>query len=477
VRIIPTGEPPRTSVVDFREEAVTALEVHGIERVRSSWTGMVTVALALAVIGGPVKAQAPADPHTVVQALKSEGATATRVAQELRRTFSHDAAASTRALHRGGYAALATAAALKDEFRVSGVVAYYTMRDNGYASMDVLDAIKRNGIRVRLDCIEPRGTPVPCGPFGGDQEQPAMSQVTWTPQSQGYTDSILTISGSGIPQVDILIASVVLAPIQNTSTIVRVRLPSSPITGPLIMRRKSDGVMGELVPVFKVEVPPAPTVTAANLNWTLIQQRAIDGAVEDARQWLSGARIVESKCVVNAALAVGSPGVLSSATGFKGSLRSYLLQAGAPAAMATAWENAFQEAWMEWAKNVTIPSLPFYPAFLAYPAAQTAPMPNTPTPLISLVSTGVLAMEPAALAQRVRTKVGSSVTSGAGSQAVDGFSVAMAARFAKFLHTSQVMMVMGSGPVPAYNPPTVPAAPVVGGKCSGENSLSGVGTF
>jgi hypothetical protein len=51
------------------------------------------------------------------------------------------------------------------------------------------------------------------------------------------------------------------------------------------------------------------------------------------------------------------------------------------------------------------------------------------------------------------------------------FGSHMAARFGAFLVKAPVLNVMGSGPVPSFAPPLVPAAPVTGGRCSGSNVL------
>ncbi|HUP20980.1 MAG TPA: hypothetical protein VM778_13660 [Gemmatimonadota bacterium] len=50
---------------------------------------------------------------------------------------------------------------------------------------------------------------------------------------------------------------------------------------------------------------------------------------------------------------------------------------------------------------------------------------------------------------------------------------APAGRFVAWLAQAQVMNVMGSGPVPSYDPPKVPAGSVVGGSCSGKGVLTG----
>lgn len=225
-------------------------------------TLLLAALLAAAGHATPALAQRSTDVEEVARSMKDAGATATRVAGELRRVHMQDALATTRTLRAVGYDATASAAALKTEFTLSGVDAFYALRDNGFAITTVLDALNANGMRVRLDCIGPRTTPVPCGPFGGNREQPAMSQVAWTPQSQGFTDSILTITGNDIPPVGVRIGATALTQLESTPTKVRARLPASPMTGPLSLVRNSDGVVGELVSSFAVEAAPVPSTRA-----------------------------------------------------------------------------------------------------------------------------------------------------------------------------------------------------------------------
>jgi hypothetical protein len=426
------------------------------------------LAFACTVPAAPALAQRATDVVALARTMKEAGETATRVATELRRVHAQDAAATARALWTVGYAATATAAALKEEFALSGVDAFYTMRDQGYATTTVLDALNANGMRVRLDCIEPQRTPVPCGPFGGNRAQPAMNQVTWSPYDQGYTDSTLTITGTGIPPVDVRIGATVLTLLENTATVVRARLPAAPVTGPLTLRRTSDGVVGELVSSFAVSDVSA----TAPPNWPLFGQIALAAAIEDARHWLSAARIAADRCTVEGGLASGALGVLSSATGFEDRVKNALLAAGAPAAIAQAWDGAFQAAWTEWSGKAMIPALPWYPAFAAFPDSVAPPMPNLPVPLGALISPGLTAMAPHALAGGIRTATGVAADAGPAAQAIDAFSTALSTRFTVFLTVGMVMNVMGSGPVPSFAPPLVPVGPVSGGTCSGTHVLA-----
>lgn len=400
--------------------------------------------------------------------MKEAGEPAVRAAVELRQRFRQDANAAAATMRAGGYVAMETVVALRDEYRLSGVDTYYALRTAGETSRSILDALNANGMRVRLDCIDPGGSPVPCGSFGGGNEQPPMSQVTWTPHDHGHTDSTLTIQGTGIPPVDVRIGLTTLTLLESNSTLVRARLPSTPVSGSLNLRRKSDGVVGELEPSY--------IVTTA-LDWSLYGHLAIVAAVEDVRQWLSGASVLESRCTIEGLFASASTGVLTSTTGFDGRIRSALLAGGAPEDIASAWDTAFQNAWTAWADAVTIPGLPWYPAFALYPDSLAPPTANVPTQLGLMISANMLAMAPQTISLGIRAAIGTPATSADAHQAIDAFGSHMGARLVGFLVKALVMNVMGSGPAPSYAPPLVSAAPVSGGRCSGSNVLPTWSTF
>lgn len=415
-----------------------------------------------------VSAQRTATAEVTVRTMKEAGEPAVRAAGELRQRFRQDANAAAATMRAGGYAAMETVVALRDEYRLSGVDTYYALRTAGETSRSILDALSANGMRVRLDCIAPDGSPVPCGSFGGGSEQPAMSQVTWTPHDHGHTDSTLTIQGTGIPSVDVRIGLTTLTLLESSSTLVRARLPSTPVSGSLNLRRKSDGVVGELEPSY--------IVTTA-LNWSLYRQLAISAAIDDVRHWLSGAAVPENRCTIEGLVASGSMGALTSTTGFDGRIRTALLAGGAPQGIANAWDTAFQNAWTDWANAVTIPGLPWYPAFALYPDSLAPPTANVPTPLGLMISVNTLAMAPQTISLRIRGAIGAPATAEDAHQSIDAFGSHIAARLVAFLVKAPVVNVMGSGPVPSFAPPLVPAAPVSGGRCSGSNVLPTWSTF
>jgi hypothetical protein len=103
-------------------------------------------------------------------------------------------------------------------------------------------------------------------------------------------------------------------------------------------------------------------------------------------------------------------------------------------------------------------------------ASTAAPVPNTPVPLATLVSVGALEMQPGKLAPRLSLALASvSAADPARATAIDAFAGVVATKFGAMLLASKVANLMGSGPVPTYDPPAVPAGPVANGTCSGTN--------
>ncbi len=118
----------------------------------------------------------------------------------------------------------------------------------------------------------------------------------------------------------------------------------------------------------------------------------------------------------------------------------------------------------QWQDNVTVPGLPWYPAFAAFPGPVAPPMPNVPMPLITCISDNLTAIT-------VGNTLKNTITQGLPApqqtsqiiEFVGRFSDAVAMGFSNWLPSSQVMLVLGKGPVPTFAPPYVPVGPVLGG--------------
>ncbi len=117
--------------------------------------------------------------------------------------------------------------------------------------------------------------------------------------------------------------------------------------------------------------------------------------------------------------------------------------------------SAFGSAFASWQASVKVPDLPWYPAFAVFPAPFAPPTPNVPTPLSGLAQNAGAFGAVAGAGSHLADPVGAAVA-----QAV-GRAIATAAN--GWLSSTMVTNVMGSGPVPAFAPPYIPASRVVNG--------------
>lgn len=364
-----------------------------------------------------------------------------------------------RALRSGGYPARDAAAALMDVRSLDGYAAYALLKDVGYATIDVNDAVEHLGVKVDLGCVGPDGHPSPCGAFGGETNAPAMGQVTWSPQGSAEAASEVTFEATNIPPVDVLFDGQELTVLEMNSSRVRARLPGSVGTGALALRRQSDGVLGVIEDPFEV-VPVNPF---ASVDWGAAAEAARKGAMDDADAWIQSARFDPDRCRIMATNAVATAGFLIG-PGFEGNVAAEVEAAGASSEIAAGWQEAFESAFLEWADNVTVPGLPWYPAFAAWPGAHSETLPNVPMPVATLVPAGVLAMTPPRILEWLEETVPGAQAPEA-APALATFATEVGASFAVFAATAQVMNVLGSGPVPTYAPPAVMVGPVVSGSC------------
>ncbi len=135
---------------------------------------------------------------------------------------------------------------------------------------------------------------------------------------------------------------------------------------------------------------------------------------------------------------------------------------GQPSAQryATAIANALGEAWKEYQHSFSIPGLPWYPSFVAFPGPQAPPTPNVPSPL-SVCSSNRSAITAALLADRLKKAFGTPEPDSAAF--FDAIAGAFEMAVTTWVSAQQITNVLGKGPVPTFAPPYVPVGPVVGG--------------
>jgi hypothetical protein len=120
-----------------------------------------------------------------------------------------------------------------------------------------------------------------------------------------------------------------------------------------------------------------------------------------------------------------------------------------------------EERWNFFQRSFSIPGLPWYPSFAMIPSPIAPPMPNIPTPLAACTNNFFM-IESVMLRDTIKLKLG---TPGPFS---DQLFEAIAAGFSQsvrmWMPMQMITQVKGTGPVPTFAPPFVPAGPVINGR-------------
>src|SRR5205085_6467002 len=126
------------------------------------------------------------------------------------------------------------------------------------------------------------------------------------------------------------------------------------------------------------------------------------------------------------------------------------------------------KAFKDWMGQVTVPGLPWYPAFAAFPSASAPPMPNIPVPLIICVSAKMTSI---IMSNDMKSNMIDALDGGLKDKDKDkhheglfeAIATVLSLAFLIWMASQMVMLVMGKGPIPSFAPPFVPVGPVVGG--------------
>ena len=136
----------------------------------------------------------------------------------------------------------------------------------------------------------------------------------------------------------------------------------------------------------------------------------------------------------------------------------------------TEWERktsqavagAIGEIWADFQYSVSVPGLPWYPSFAAWPGPMAPPMPNVPMPFAVLLQDRSLLRE-----SNVREKIERRADPAGKDVDAAFMAILVAAGFVAtvpaWLMGLMVKNVLGKGPVPSFAPPYVPVGPVVMG--------------
>jgi hypothetical protein len=143
-------------------------------------------------------------------------------------------------------------------------------------------------------------------------------------------------------------------------------------------------------------------------------------------------------------------------------IRTYLGVAGTGASKkyGDAVVGGVGDAWGEFQRTFSVPGLPWFPSFVAFPGPMAPPTPNVPTPLVTCRHDARKVSASALKARMDRYLTGSDPEDARLLQAIaQAFELVVT----QWLAQQPVTNVMGSGPVPTYAPPYVPVGPVVMG--------------
>ncbi len=122
--------------------------------------------------------------------------------------------------------------------------------------------------------------------------------------------------------------------------------------------------------------------------------------------------------------------------------------------------KGMEQQWSSLARTVTVPGLPWYPAFAAFPGPQTPPMANLPSPFATLQH-DASATSPSTL----KTIMSASLQGGFdfSMEFFESLATGLQQPLQIWKMSQMVTGVLGSGPIPTFAPPYVPVGPVVNG--------------
>jgi hypothetical protein len=173
---------------------------------------------------------------------------------------------------------------------------------------------------------------------------------------------------------------------------------------------------------------------------------------------------------VMAVSAIGTPGCLDGPE-LESSIKNAPMVASFTGNMAKhrdAVAKGVSKCFKNWQDQVTVPGLPWYPAFAAFPGPMAPPMPNVPMPLICCISAK---MTDIVMPDTMTKEMDDALDSGVKDKDPekhyhalhDAIATVLALAFLMWLPMQQVMLVLGKGQIPTFAPPFVPVGPVVGG--------------
>lgn len=211
-------------------------------------------------------------------------------------------------------------------------------------------------------------------------------------------------------------------------------------------------------------------------GWDEIVATTRDGMKDAVKQWASMTMVQHGS--VQRTDALIPPGGLTSGMAFDHLLQASLLEADVPADVARALSARLWKSWKQWADGFTIQLPGLFPMFATYPGPMAPPTPGVGmTPVSRGLSTGAAALTGVRLGPELEANVpgtGGDERRRALRELADWVEETFQSW--KALSHLQGHKIMGTGPVPTFQPPHVPAGPVVGGRLlpAGPGAISAV---
>lgn len=143
--------------------------------------------------------------------------------------------------------------------------------------------------------------------------------------------------------------------------------------------------------------------------------------------------------------------------------------AGVPDPIVSGFMGPVAEGFSFWASSAKAPNVPWYPSFEVFPGPVAPPTPSPPFPVSALIQAQIF-LEPNMLASTIRMRIGGDADSPEARDAIDDFCRWLYSGFKLWLSSATIKGVLGTGPVPTFNPDArIFSGPVVNGTANGGN--------
>ena len=210
----------------------------------------------------------------------------------------------------------------------------------------------------------------------------------------------------------------------------------------------------QLVPPWFMPVEPnkyyQDTCDKIGNNFKELHDTMIDAVGFSHNLWKLQAKFQNIQ--VMAVSAIGTPGCLDGPA-LESNIKNFpgcAAWSGNKAKYRDAVAKGVSKCFKDWQDNVTVPGLPWYPAFAAFPGPMAPPMPNVPMPLITCVSP---MMSSIVAPMDMKSAMIDALDSGLKQKDKDkhheglfeAIATVLSAAFLMWLPAQQVMLVLGKG--------------------------------